>query len=396
MIMKKLLFTLLLMTVSIVVFGQLTVNSSGAVKIGTISQASNTFLSVGNNTSSTGGVNNGIISRINAPSFGNSNINIGVHSRVNGSSNSKNVGVAGIVDSGSSGNNVGVQGNISSGVYGVGVYGLAIGYSGAYVPSSGRYAGYFVGPTYVSGTLTAADVVTPSDINLKENVIPISDEELVNGSTLDNVMNMNVIKYKYKVRSRRDEFEDNDIQDAIEENAESRRIREESEKRSRQFDEQKHYGLSAQELQKIYPDLVREGQDGFLGINYIELVPVLIRSIQELKQELDEVRGDKEVAMTRGAATALSSTALSGNVLYQNSPNPFKEQTVIRFRLADDARDAAICIFDMTGKLLKKLPVSQGETSVSVNGWELGEGIFLYTLMVNGREIDTKRMIITK
>jgi hypothetical protein len=64
--------------------------------------------------------------------------------------------------------------------------------------------------------------------------------------------------------------------------------------------------------------------------------------------------------------------------------------------LADDARDAAICIFDMTGKMLKKLPILSGETSVSVNGWELGEGMFLYTLMVNGREIDTKRMIITK
>jgi hypothetical protein len=50
----------------------------------------------------------------------------------------------------------------------------------------------------------------------------------------------------------------------------------------------------------------------------------------------------------------------------------------------------------MTGKMLKKLPISSGETSVSINGWELGEGMFLYTLMVNGREIDTKRMIIAK
>jgi hypothetical protein len=50
----------------------------------------------------------------------------------------------------------------------------------------------------------------------------------------------------------------------------------------------------------------------------------------------------------------------------------------------------------MTGKMLKNLPISSGETSVSLNGWELGEGMFLYTLIVNGKEIDTKRMIITK
>ena len=86
----------------------------------------------------------------------------------------------------------------------------------------------------------------------------------------------------------------------------------------------------------------------------------------------------------------------SQNVLYQNSPNPFKEQTTIRFSLANDAQNASICIFDMTGKMLKNLPVSSGDTSVSLNGWEIGEGMFLYTLIVNGKEIDTKRMIITK
>ena len=144
--------------------------------------------------------------------------------------------------------------------------------------------------------------------------------------------------------------------------------------------------------------MVIEGQDGYLGVNYIELVPILIRSIQELKAELDEVRsGTGRATLSRGTTSADAvTTAATGNVLYQNTPNPFKEQTVIRFSLADDTRDAAICIFDMTGKMLKKLPISSGETSVAVNGWELGEGMFLYTLIVNGREIDTKRMIITK
>ena len=36
--------------------------------------------------------------------------------------------------------------------------------------------------------------------------------------------------------------------------------------------------------------MVIEGQDGYLGVNYVELVPILIRSIQELKQELDDVK----------------------------------------------------------------------------------------------------------
>ena len=50
----------------------------------------------------------------------------------------------------------------------------------------------------------------------------------------------------------------------------------------------------------------------------------------------------------------------------------------------------------MTGKMLRKLPVTAGMESVTVNGWELGEGLFLYSLVVNGQKIDTKRMIMSK
>jgi hypothetical protein len=157
----------------------------------------------------------------------------------------------------------------------------------------------------------------------------------------------------------------------------------------------RHFGLSAQELKEIYPNLVLEAQDGYLYVNYTELVPVLIRAIQELKEELDAVKGGDGTKRSP-AATAVNSVGTGANVLYQNTPNPFKEQTTIRFSLADDAQSASICIFDMTGKMLKNLPVSSGDTSVSIGGWELGEGMFLYTLIVNGKEIDTKRMIITK
>jgi hypothetical protein len=123
----------------------------------------------------------------------------------------------------------------------------------------------------------------------------------------------------------------------------------------------------------------------------------LIRSIQELKQELDEVKGASK-AMTRSTSNESTdfSAVASGNALYQNTPNPFKEQTVIRFKLEDNVQDASICIFDMTGKTLKKLPISSGMESVSIGGYELGEGMFLYSLIVNGQELDTKKMIISK
>ena len=133
-------------------------------------------------------------------------------------------------------------------------------------------------------------------------------------------------------------------------------------------------------------------------MNYVELVPVLIQAIQELKQQVDELQGTDTVKKTpaKTSATDVGSSSIKKNTLYQNTPNPAKEQTVIRYQLADNVKDAAICIFDMQGKMLKKLPVSSDNDSVTINSYELGLGMFLYSLVVNGQETDTKKMIITR
>ena len=234
----------------------------------------------------------------------------------------------------------------------------------------------------MNGTLTATNVITPSDVRLKTNITNISNTD----QTLDNLMKVNVLSYNYK-KQEVPEAERDTIQEAT---LMALNKKWESDAKER------HFGFSAQEIQELYPDLVKEGQDGFLGVNYVEMVPLLLRCIQELKQELDIIKGETKT-MTRSIgdeATDFSNIA-KDNVLYQNTPNPFKEQTVIRFKLADNIQNASICIFDMNGRLLKKIPVSSEMDRISIGSYEFGEGIFLYSLIVNGQEVDTKKMIIT-
>ena len=143
--------------------------------------------------------------------------------------------------------------------------------------------------------------------------------------------------------------------------------------------------------------MVYVNKDGSKVINYMEMIPLLVQSINELSAKIEVLEGQvSEGAAKKARSTTNKKASLTQNKLYQNTPNPFKEQTIIRFSLADDMQDAAICIFDMTGKTIKKMPVSSGMESVSIGGYELGEGMFLYSLVVNGQEIDTKRMIILK
>ena len=46
---------------------------------------------------------------------------------------------------------------------------------------------------------------------------------------------------------------------------------------------QKQFGLIAQDVQVIYPELVYQDPEGYLAINYTGLIPLLIESIKELR-----------------------------------------------------------------------------------------------------------------
>ena len=48
--------------------------------------------------------------------------------------------------------------------------------------------------------------------------------------------------------------------------------------------------MLAQDVQKLFPELVTEGGDGYLSINYVELIPLLIQAVQDLSEEVEELK----------------------------------------------------------------------------------------------------------
>lgn len=289
-------------------------------------------------------------------------------------------GVAGVAKGGRNGNNFGVAGFVDD-VYGAGVFGSATGILGN-VSVTGRYAGFFHGDVYLTGSLNVPTLVSPSDYRLK------SDIKSVSTGCLDKVLGMNIVEFKYKQR----EFE-------AAEAAELSR-----EKRAPWYDEEsafmknKHYGFIAQELQKIYPDLVVEGEDGYLGINYLEIIPLLVRSIQELNAKVEQYENSPiHKAATRSAEEDVTDIDAIVTTLYQNTPNPFTESTLIQCDVAEEVAKADLYVYDMNGKQIAVYPIAErGATSITIEGRSLEAGMYLYALIADGQVIDTKRMILTK
>ena len=123
-------------------------------------------------------------------------------------------------------------------------------------------------------------------------------------------------------------------------------------------------------------------------------------AINELKGQLDEAISGR--LQTRSADTNLvSADDMTSSIiepkLYQNSPNPFNAETSIRYTLPENVVNAELYIYNLQGNQIRKYSISErGEGCLHINASELEAGMYIYALIADGKEIDTKRMILTQ
>lgn len=164
----------------------------------------------------------------------------------------------------------------------------------------------------------------------------------------------------------------------------------------RAFPEGERDGLIAQQVQKVFPELVTADGDGYLAVDYVSLIPILIESIKELKTKVDLLKAEKiQHELTVDQKKALD--RFKGAYLNQNAPNPSINGTSIEFNIPDNVFSASIVIHDYNGNQVKKYEITQkGQGKIDIQNSDIGSGIFLYSLLLDGTVLDVKRMILTR
>jgi hypothetical protein len=288
---------------------------------------------------------------------------------------SRAYGVFGRAGNSTSGYNYGLVGTLDGEQYGAAVYG-GFSFFPGYI--SGRYAGYFNGNVYINGTVNGI-FVSNSDIRFKQNITELSDKQT---SVLENILNLNPIEYNLKQISLAPASDTTTVEENL------------FDEKSQLF-KKKQYGLIAQEVQQLYPDLVYENEDGYLSINYTGVIPLLIASVKELNEKIEKLENVQKAAPV--ATGTASNVQEEYAALYQNTPNPFSQSTRIRFYLPQNIKTASLNIYNLQGKQLKQIAIAQrGESSQQIAASEFEPGIYLYALIADGQEIDVKRMILTE
>lgn len=209
-----------------------------------------------------------------------------------------------------------------------------------------------------------------SDINMKEGIKEID-------TPLQLVTQLHGVKFKYK--------DDKELDKTM-------------------LDER--MGLIAQEVEKVVPQVVKVMNDGTKAIAYTDLIGLLVEAMKEQQVQIEGLKSQitsieenccnktqKSASIVTGTTDVVDTNAK----LDQNIPNPFSKETKIGCTVPDGSTSSVLYIYNMQGTQLQQYNLNgTGKQEVTINGNSFVPGMYLYSLVIDGKEIDTKRMILTK
>ena len=297
----------------------------------------------------------------------------------------------------------------------IGVYGQA---PGPCVPGGpmNSWAGYFTGQIFAGGW------ISPSDSTLKQDI-----------DTIPNALNLIKALKPHIYRFNTTQFPYMSLPGNL------------------------RYGLISQEVEQVLPDLVVNTNHPaqydsannqispskpFLGLEYTELIPILIQGMKTQQNMIDTLTAQNifmhrnidslwnalnnccsknnpaqqniappqnndngnggsgnEKKLENGNIHAIElSNAAGSPIIYQNVPNPFSNGgTKIRYFVPDNTNNPQIVFFDeFGGKLSTYAILETGMGELDVTASNLSSGVYSYSLIINGKAIDTKKMIFQK
>jgi hypothetical protein len=253
---------------------------------------------------------------------------------------------------------------------------------------------------YIAGTTTGSYILSingsalasggiwqGSDSKLKKNITQL-DGKLM----LSKIMNIDGKKYEFKNKEELKEVYSKLSSDTL------------ISKKIPQLPKGEQYGFIAQEIEKDFPELVKTDSITTLkAVNYEGMIPVLLQVIKEqqlqlvqLQQQIDQIAGTSKLKNTT-ITTGTNNLAETQAQLDQNIPNPFSNETKIGCFIPDGSTTSMLYIYNMNGTQLQQYSITgKGKQSVTISGNSFEPGIYLYALVIDGKEVDTKRMILTK
>ncbi|WP_298222663.1 tail fiber domain-containing protein [Flavobacterium sp.] len=159
-----------------------------------------------------------------------------------------------------------------------------------------------------------------------------------------------------------------------------------------EFDNGLHSGFIAQELEKVFPHLVATDEKGNKAVNYMELMPYLVEAIKEQQTQINDL---KSQISEHFKAQNQDLIKLTNTKIISVSPNPSNDVITISFNIEPSVQSAKLQVHDLSGNVISSLNINDRENNITrtLQKDNFGKGIYVVTLVVNGKSIDAKKII---
>lgn len=183
-------------------------------------------------------------------------------------------------------------------------------------------------------------------------------------------------------------------------------------------------GFLGEEVKAVIPEAARRPLSpyfNFWQVDYMKLVPVLVRAIQEqqgqlaartgeverLRAELEQLRAELQELRSLLVARPPSKgeppaeptpLSITPAWLGQNIPNPFEGTTTIPYYIPSGVGRAELVIRDMVGRELRRVELAERGThgQLTVEMRLLGSGTYEYALVLDGHLAAVRQMTLLK
>lgn len=127
-----------------------------------------------------------------------------------------------------------------------------------------------------------------------------------------------------------------------------------------------------------------------------EMIENLSATISELQQQLNN-SNEKTIQNNNydqsNGLTVNEIELIDNAFLYQNTPNPFSEGTTIKYFIPDNA-NAQIIFYNEFGSQIEIFNIEErGLGQLNISASNLAAGMYSYSLIINEKVVDTKKMI---
>ncbi|MEM8527283.1 MAG: tail fiber domain-containing protein [Bacteroidota bacterium] len=185
--------------------------------------------------------------------------------------------------------------------------------------------------------------------------------------------------------------------------------------------DERYVGIIAQEMKEVAPYTIKPytdkdeetGESGeYLNYNGTAVTYMLVNAVQEQQiiiEEKDKRIDELEARLAKIEATLFgkdkansktdksSSVVLTNAQLYNNQPNPFTGSTTLRHFIPESVVQAELRITNANGETIKVLNIiDRGEGQTTLAAYALSAGSYFYTLVLDGKVLETKQMVLVE